>query len=438
MSDDDLAKRVYREFGPDPLRPEREGLYVDLDPARGNADVVTRLEKRIRFADAVPTCQVLAGHRGSGKSTELLRLKKHLEEGEKRFFVVRVAADEDIDRNDVDFPEILIAIVRQMAAQLDERFSIKLEPGYFKDRLQRIGKLLTSEIDFDKFDLQIGLLKLAGKIKGSPEARAEIRRALEPDTNNLLVAANDVISEAALKVHQKGMAGLVILMDDLDKMVVREHAGTGCNTDEYLFVNRAAQLTAFHCHVVYVMPLSLAYSHHEQAIRSSYGDQVPVLPMTKIAARPPSTGRYESGMEMFRDIIARRLNVAGTTVSQVFATDQVRDELIDLSGGQPTELMTMVREAIIAHDLPIDNRSLDRARREGQQEYARQLRTDHWPIIEQVRISGRFHRTTENEPVFRQLLESRAILQYVNDTEWYGLNPMVAALEPPTQDDAIS
>ena len=30
------------------------------------------------------------------------------------------------------------------------------------------------------------------------------------------------------------------------------------------------------------------------------------------------------------------------------------------------------------------------------------------------------------------LLESRAILQYVNDEEWYGLNPFVEMLTPPT------
>jgi hypothetical protein len=80
-----------------------------------------------------------------------------------------------------------------------------------------------------------------------------------------------------------------VVIDDLDKLIVREHLGTGCSTDEYLFVNRAAQLTAFGCHVVYSMPLSLAYSHHEPAIKGNYGGYVPVVPMTRIAGRPPAT-----------------------------------------------------------------------------------------------------------------------------------------------------
>lgn len=438
MSEGDLVQRVYRQFSPAPLRPEQDALYVDLNAARGDMDIVSRLEGKIRLAEGSPTCQVLAGHKGSGKSTELLRLKKRLESDPNPFFVVYVEADEDIDRNDVDFPDVLIAIVRQTAAQLKEHAGINLKPGYFKDRLRRLKELFTSDINFESFELDTGLMKLAGAIKSSPDARAKIRELLEPDADNWLYAANDVIGQAVLELAKKVKKGLVILMDDLDKMVVREHAGTGYNTDEYLFVNRAAQLTAFDCHVVYTMPLSLAYSHQEQAVRASYGGPVPVVPMTKVAARSPETGRYPPGVEKFREIIARRLKAANADESQVFANDDVRDKLIALSGGQPTELMTLVREAIIAHKLPIDEKSLQRAETEGRREYARQLRQDHWPIIEEVRQSGSFVRTKEKEPAFRELLGSRAILQYVNDEEWYALNPMVAALQPPDKRIAVS
>ncbi|MCH7925443.1 MAG: hypothetical protein IIC51_07915 [Planctomycetes bacterium] len=217
---------------------------------------------------------------------------------------------------------------------------------------------------------------------------------------------------------------------DLDKMVVRPHNEAGCTTDEYLFVHRSGQLTAFSCHVIYTLPLSLAYSHHEQTIKSCFGGHVPVVPMTKIATKPPESKRYSLGCKKFQQIIEKRLRSVGATPIDLCSA-RVRNELIKLSGGQPTELMTLVREAIIAHGLPIDSKSLQRARREGQREYARQLRSDHWPIIEDVRNDGTYTRTQQSESAFRELLDSRAILQYVNDEEWYGLNPMVAALQPP-------
>ena len=95
--------------------------------------------------------------------------------------------------------------------------------------------------------------------------------------------------------------------------------------------------------------------------------------------------------------------------------------------------MTLVRDAIITHDLPIDEKSIERASINGRRGYARFLRAEHWPIIEEIGKTGSYTRTSENESTFRELLHSRAVLQYVNDEEWYGLNPMVAGLRPPSQ-----
>ena len=78
-------------------------------------------------------------------------------------------------------------------------------------------------------------------------------------------------------------------------MTVRPH-DAGCTTDEYFFVNRAAQLTAFACHVVYPY-LCTGFSHQEQAIKNKYGGHVPVVPMTKIAVRPPGHEAYEKGIK---------------------------------------------------------------------------------------------------------------------------------------------
>lgn len=427
---DDLKRRVYQQFATVPLRADQTDLYVDLDSVRGNNTIVSRLAEKIQLADG-PTSQVLAGHRGSGKSTELYLLQKALETETPRYFVVFCHSDDDLDRNDIDFPDILIAMIRQLAKQLRDRAQIELKPGLFKDRWERLKKLMKSEIEFQEAELEVGLLKLGAAIKNSPDARLEIRKLLEPDTSNWLVAANDVIGEAQLKLQGKGYAGLVVLVDDLDKMIVRPQSEAGCNTAEYLFVHRSAQLTAFKCHIVYTMPLSLAYSHQEAATKTLYGGHVPVVPMIKIATPPPSGRAYSKGIDKMEEMVVARLQAAGTTADEVFDKPRVLTELIKLSGGQPTELMTLMREAIISDGLPLKHDSLKRAVREGQREYARQLRREHWPILEEVRQTGRAVRDGQNEELIRELLDSRAIVQYVNDEEWYGLNPMVADLTPP-------
>jgi hypothetical protein len=93
--------------------------------------------------------------------------------------------------------------------------------------------------------------------------------------------------------------------------------------------------------------------------------------------------------------------------------------------------MSLIREALVTGGLPIGPEGVQRGRQELMRSYRRQLRLDHWPLLEEIRRSGQLQRTQDNETAFRELLDSRAVLLYRNHEEWYGLNPAVAALAPP-------
>ncbi len=312
-------QKIYSVFALSPLRPDQQAMYVNLGDVRSDPGMVRGMAQKIRLSDE-PTCQVLTGHRGSGKSTELGRLCQDLEnpiEGEAGYFVVRVQADDELDRNDIDFPEVLIAIVRQMAAQLRERQGIKPKPGYFRDRWERLKKLALGEVSFEGLDLETGMATVSTTVKNSPDARSKVREVLEPDTNNWLTAANDVIGEAIQGLRKKGLRGLCVIVDDLDKMITRPHASAGCSTTEYLFVHRSSQLTAFHCHLIYTLPIDLAYSHHEPTIKRLYSG-LPVVPMTKIASPPPRSRTYKPGVQKFRDVIDVRLHSVGAGREDLF------------------------------------------------------------------------------------------------------------------------
>lgn len=91
----DLIARIYNSFDPSRPLPAGDPQYVDFREVRGDEDIVSDLGKRIRNSDKM-TCQLYTGHRGSGKSTELRRLQKSLED--HSFYVVYFEADEeDID-----------------------------------------------------------------------------------------------------------------------------------------------------------------------------------------------------------------------------------------------------------------------------------------------------------------------------------------------------
>lgn len=428
MTLNDKIRQVYKVFSPSPLTVEQNNLYVDLDEVRGDADIVNRISSKIRLSTERWTSQVLAGHNGCGKSTELMRIRAELEHGDPKYFVVFCDVYENLDLNDVDFPDLLLDLVRQIADALRTEAEIELKPSYPKEVVERIKKFLQSEVDVEFIEIGSDLAKITGTIKNSPDMRQKVREALEPHTDSLLHAANDVIGKAVSQLSKKGYAGIVLLVDNLDKMPIRPKENSSCDTAEYLFINRAAQMTALQCHVVYTIPLSLAYSHQEQVIKNQYGGHLPLVPATKVVFPPPKSEPCKEGIEKFRNIVCKRLEQAGVSFEDAFEHEDVLTELIALSGGQPTELMTIVREAMVSGGLPITADALNRAKKEGQREYSRILLAEHLEIIEEVAQEGKYARKLETEEAFRQLLNSRAILQYVNDKEWYGLNPMVKEL----------
>ena len=104
-------KDAYNAVTLDPLQ-SGDPRYVDCSSARGyDGDIVSTLAWRIDSSNA-PMTQLISGHRGCGKSTELLRLAKDLED--KKFLVVYFAADEDLDVGDLEYTDLLVAIIKRL------------------------------------------------------------------------------------------------------------------------------------------------------------------------------------------------------------------------------------------------------------------------------------------------------------------------------------
>jgi hypothetical protein len=72
----DIA-RLYQQC--DPARPLQPGdpRYIPFEGVRGEGDLIAQLTNALRWSD-VPLQVLFAGHRGGGKSTELLRLQHAL------------------------------------------------------------------------------------------------------------------------------------------------------------------------------------------------------------------------------------------------------------------------------------------------------------------------------------------------------------------------
>ena len=73
--------------------------------------------------------------------------------------------------------------------------------------------------------------------------------------------------------------------------------------------------------------------------------------------------------------------------------------------------------------------SVDNASRKFISTNRRQLHKEHLKIIDQVRKNHDYQCSDEYDKYWMELLESRAVLQYVNGEEWYAVNPLVEIRE---------
>ncbi|HAX86613.1 MAG TPA: pilus assembly protein PilB [Cyanobacteria bacterium UBA11370] len=414
--------------------PAGDSKYVECREVRGDVEILQDLGKSIRRSREL-TCQLYSGYRGTGKTTELLRLKDDLEK--KNCFVVYFAADvEDISTQDVQYADILLACTRHLLAHLKQANS-KPIADWLSDRLQDLKDLLLTDIKLDKpltIELQIQqFAKLTTAIRTEPTQRQKIREKVEPHTETLIKALNEFIADAQQKLPN-GKTQLVIIADNLDR-IVPIFRDNGRSNHEEIFLDRHEQLKALNCHIVYTVPISMIYSRWATDLKDNYG--IPkVLPSVMVLYRDGS--RYEAGITKLKETIKRRIEPYTDLdlETQIFESKEVLEQLCRMSGGYMRDLIQLAQEAINRTDqLPISAKAVQRAIAEVREVYQRAVEENQWQTLAQV------HKTKEigNDNLHRSLLFSRCLLEYryLNQKgekyTWYDVHPLIWEL-PKFQD----
>lgn len=421
----------------DPVRPLPSGdpRYVDCTPVRGNEDVVEQMLKTISWSDTY-TAQLFTGHRGSGKSTELLRLKARLEE--QGFRVLYFEADEDLDLNDLKYTDLLLSIARRVVSDLYEA-GIKLREGlleeiedwfsetlYTEEQQREIRRELAAEARLgiglpENLPLVARLLaRVTGQIQTGHTVKEEIRRRLDPQISQLLANINLLLKAANVKLRQNGEEGLVLIVDNLDRIVFRD-LGDGRTTHTALYVEHGEQLRDLDSHVIYTVPISLMYSVHANAVRAIYPD-CPVLPMIKVRDR--NSNINSEGLDYLRRILAARINV-----DMIFKSDAVT-YLCKACGGHPRDLMILVRQACVyaPGDLwpkPIDEAVARRAESQLVATYGRMIPEERYPLLARVHLN----KSVKSDEAHELMLYNLSVLEYLNGMPpWHDVHPAVMKL----------
>ena len=424
--------RFYRACNPSRAlvagKLEDQRYYIDFSSVRGS-DIIRELERTITvLSPEEATCQLFTGHIGCGKSTELMCLKNNLEQ--QKFHVVYFESSQDLDLADIDITDILLAITRQVSASL-EKTGIRLKPTYFSNLLTEVVDLLQTPVELGtEAELSLGIGKITAKTKESPKLRSQLRQYLEPRTNNILDAINqDLFGLAREELKKSGCKGLVVLVDNLDRVDNIPRA-SGRSQPEYLFVDRGEQLKSLNCHVVYTIPLVLAFSNDLGRLTNRFGVDPKVLPMVPVRYRDGI--QHEAGISLLKQMLMARAfpdlspQERLALVAEVMDEPDTLDRLCQVSGGHVRGLLMLVYRCLQREDPPISRACIETVIKQRRNELLLAITEDEWKLLKRVSLS----KSIRGEIAYQDMLRSLFVFEY-RDTEecWFDVNPILSDAE---------
>lgn len=417
--------------------------YIDFASVRGGK-IIDALKRTItRLSPNKPTCQLFTGHIGCGKSTELSRLKTELQS--EGFHVVYFESTKDLDETDVDITDIMLAIARRVGESL-EQVNVNLQPQGFQSFLNGVWEflqtpvLVTAETELMgakikgstdgqlEFSLPAGIGKITAKTKDSPKLRSKLRQYLEPQTNRILQFINEeIIKVATEQLKQRGQKGLVVIVDNLDRIDNRP-TSSGRSLPEYLFIERGEQLRKLNCHLVYTLPLSLIFSNDCEALKNRLGGGVDpkVLPMIPVQLRDGT--EYLEGMQLLQQMVLARAfpDIPAQErlglITKVFDSPETLERLCSVSGGHVRNLLGMLFRCLQEVDPPISRNILESVIRDARDHLVLSVDDEEWDLLFQVVQEQR----VKGDKEYQTLLRSLFVFEYQdNQGRWFALNPLL-------------
>lgn len=427
----DVLTQIYNAV--DPFRPLEPGdpAYVNCEAERGDANVLLDLGPEILRSNRY-TCQLYSGHRGAGKSTELLRLKADLEA--KGCFVVYFAAvgdDGDIDAQDVQYTDILLACTRHLLEELQNADPAPLI-SWFKERGKALYDIGQTKVVMESLDvkaLAAQFAEITASIRAIPSQRSKIRDLVNPHTMTLVKALNDFITDGKAKLPPD-KKHLVVIADNLDR-IVPIHDDYGRNSHDEIFLDRSDQLKGLDCHLIYTIPISMVYSNRANDLKEVYGNP-DLLPMVMVQKLDGSL--HPPGIAKMQEVLIRRIQPFIPDVQlgrDIFENEDVVTQLCLASGGHVRELLLLMKEAMNRTEaLPIPTRAVRRAIATTRDTYRRTVEKDQWKVLAKVAKT----RAIQNDEPHRDLLFRRCLMEYRYFDDdgtmqcWYDAHPLIKAI----------
>lgn len=424
----------------DPALPEDAKLYVRELHAQQmdglNIDPVIRLSRQIERA-AGSRVWLFTGNIGSGKSTELRRLRQELQQKGCVVFLADAAEYTNLNQK-IEVSDFLISVTAAFAEQAGSFLGEnQVEESYW----QRIRHfLLKTEVDIKEISAGVGA-ELSGPVKLSAKTDLKLALRQDPSVKQILqTRLKGHLSSLADELERyrgdilariRAKAGadtkVVVLLDSLERL-----RGSGDSGDE-VFSSVRSMFTQFHdmlrlhdVQVVYsVAPYLLKLAPQLNGLFGA--GTVCHLTSAHVFKNRCRQLDLQGGVAVIREIIRRRY-----AAWEQLIPSEVMDQIIENSGGDLRDLFRLL--SIVLLELEFSDNvpavlafALEQVRRdmswvtEPQKARLRYLAEHKQPRLnDEADMDALVHD-----------LETKRVLMYRNGEDWYDIHPLLRSLLEP-------
>jgi hypothetical protein len=393
-----------------PLKPGKDGkanpFYINR-PGNPIAELIDALLAPFYR----PPKFFFSGHRGCGKSTELLHLLGNPEIS-KKYWPINFSIRDEADIIDLDFRDVLLAIggrlfreYRKKGGSLPDQLLKELD-GWRGKVEKEISTVLEGRsgvevsASLDAFFVSTGM-----KMKLEPATRVELRQVVDTDITGLIAIINHIATAIYSKEHRIPL----VLIDDMDKPDLEKARA--------IFHDRREIMMQPNCAIVYTVSSALFYSKEFDSIR----DQSVFL--QNIYLHPPM--EPDTHVPQGYDTLGKFVHVR---MAPNLTEDAALEAAITYSGGVFREMARIMRTAIgrarRRKASRLECSDVEWAATEIRNEYRRILDKEDLKLLKKVAENNRL----EYNERLRPLLQLLALLEYRDDENWCDVHPVLRKL----------
>lgn len=402
-----------------------DALWVDTAAARGQFtfDGVLRLlgfdPKTHKLMKPGEQKYILfAGHVGCGKSTELRRFISLVNKPEG-YCVVFVDSYLELDPNNLQYVDVLLALGSKLCATLSER-GIDLAPGFLRTLQNWFKEHITSEVVTAETmaELSSGLsaeptipligklfAKLSMSMKGGATFKDEVRLRVRNNYTDFARSFNLMIQAAEQAVVEADLGRkLLFVVDGTDRL-------NGEDTCRF-FNDDVHQLKQVAGNFIYTARIDLL----RESNQSQQHFSTMTVPMMKLREKGDET-RLPLAYETLRTFVHKRVD------ARLFDSLDTVDHLIEMSGGHPRDLLRLLMYTFqSAENERYDRKAADEAVKILATEYRRLLQEEDYDLLVKVDVAA----DPPNGQEVQRLLKNLAVLEY--NSFWWLSHPAVRTL----------